>query len=371
MFYPIVIGLKTYLPAFSGGMPSFFNVVLFKKLMKPSGRNLAGWLVANLLILSGSVRRATKKAVDRKNITVICFHKPSREEFESCIRWLQKYKFSFLSIQELDDLIHQDLPFPKGGVVLTIDDGWQSNEANVVEVADKYGVPVAIYISTQAVEEGTFWWSYFQEAKKRKIKAPSGKQLKKVPNEERLLRLDQIRQQITLPRGAMTVEQVRRIARSANITIGCHSHSHPILPNCTTDQVYSELSLSKQKLESWTGKEVASFAYPNGDFGLREMQLLADLRFRLAFSLQQRHLSPGRLGNKFSLPRFCFLEDASFAENVCRMMGIWQPYMRRFKQLFSKKVVQSPSPKSCDPAEGESQVSAETNKPVGSSGLVC
>lgn len=302
--------------------------------MKLSGRNLAGWLLANLLILSGFVRRATKKALRNEHLLAICFHKPSRKEFESCVRWFKNNGFTLLSIAQLEKIIRRELPFPKGGVVLTIDDGWLSNETNVVRIADQYGVPVAIYISTEAVEQGTYWWSYIQEAKRRKLKPPSEKALKTVPNEERLLTVNALRQTVVVPRVAMTIEQVKRIARSANVTIGCHTHSHPILPNCTTAQVYAELSVSKQKLESWIGREVTSFAYPNGDFGQREIQILAELHFQSAFSMQLRYLTPGRIGDRFNLPRFGFLEGASFAENTCRMVGIWKPFMLRLKKLY-------------------------------------
>jgi poly-beta-1,6-N-acetyl-D-glucosamine N-deacetylase len=326
--------------------------------MKLSGRNLIGWLVANLLIMLGFVRRATKKAVNRENILIICFHKPSKIEFESCVRWLLRNQFAILSTEEVDQIIHRGLPVPKGAIVLTVDDGWQSNEANVVAVADKYGVPVTIYIATEAIEEGAFWWSYTQEAKKQKLKPPSDKELKKIPNEERLLAVNKIKQNIAVQRNAMTIEQVRRISRSDYVTIGCHTHTHPILPNCSTAQVYAELQLSRQKLESWIGKEVTSFAYPNGDFSPREIRILAELNFRHAFSTQHQYLTPDLLKENFNLPRFGFLENASFAENICRMVGLWQPLMLKFKLLYSKKkgLNQQQEGRICAPASSSGSV---------------
>ncbi len=57
------------------------------------------------------------------------------------------------------------MPFPKGAVCLTVDDGWQSNVHNVVEVANRHEVPVTIFVSTTSAEEGTYWWSYVQQAR--------------------------------------------------------------------------------------------------------------------------------------------------------------------------------------------------------------
>jgi poly-beta-1,6-N-acetyl-D-glucosamine N-deacetylase len=326
--------------------------------MKLSGRNLFGWLLANLLILLGFVSRATKKAINGERILAICFHKPSRKEFESCVKWLKRNRFVILSTPELDRILHLGLPFPKGAVVLTVDDGWQSNETNVVAVANKYEAPVSIYISTEAIEEGAYWWSYILEARKRKLETPSEKVLKTFSNEERLSTVNHFKEKFSVPRDAMTIEQVKRISRSEYVTIGCHTHSHPILPNCTTAQVYEELKLSRQKLESWIGKEVPYFAYPNGDFGRREIQILTELNFRMAFSMQRKSLASHRLIDSFNLPRYGFLEGASFAENICRMVGIWQPLMLRFKPFyfFKNNDTQAQEKRDCAPYSSSGSV---------------
>lgn len=299
--------------------------------MKVSIRNLFGWVVANMLIMAGSVRREKKRALNTACILSIYFHKPSKKEFEHCIRWLQKNNFNFLSIQDLERIIHKEIPFPKGGVLLTVDDGWQSNESNIVEVANRYCVPVSLFISTEPVEEGNFWWSYLLKAKQYGLKHFSKKALKKVTNEERLLQINAIRKEISLEREAMTVNQVKSTANSKYVTIGGHTHTHPILINCNDDHVYHELSISRQKLESWTGKEVPYFSYPNGDYSMREFKILKNLRYRLAFSTEPKYLTPDLLNDNYNLPRFLFLDNASFAENICRIVGIWQTLMPKFR----------------------------------------
>src|SRR4051812_46034556 len=102
--------------------------------MNMSVRNLIGLLVANTFIAAGLVRRATRKALASECILSIYFHKPTKAEFESCIKWLKKKGFTFLSVHDIERIIKQELPFPKGAVLLTADDGWQSNVANIVEV---------------------------------------------------------------------------------------------------------------------------------------------------------------------------------------------------------------------------------------------
>ena len=117
--------------------------------MQWTKRNLGSWFMANLLILGGYIRRAKERAMRGDYILSVYFHKPSKKEFEQCIRWLKKNNFAFLSTHDLADIIDGHLPFPKGGVLLTVDDGWQTNEENMFEVAERYGVPLTVFIPSR------------------------------------------------------------------------------------------------------------------------------------------------------------------------------------------------------------------------------
>lgn len=312
--------------------------------MDLSLRNVVTWFLANLLIICGFVRRAKVKSMRGEFILSMYFHDPSGKEFEACVKWLRKNCFTFLSINDIYRIIQQNLPLPKGAVLLTVDDGWKDNEKNIVKVANKYRVPVAIFVSTEPVEEGAYWWSYLKKAKDLKLKIPPKASLKKMSNDLRLSVINKIKRNVVLEREAMTIEQIRRISESEFVTIGGHTHSHPILTNCDDDQLYSELKVSKDKLENWTGKEVSFFAYPNGDYSKKEMQVLHDLNYKLAFSSVPKPLTVSDLKNNYCLPRFGLLEGASFAENLCRMMGVWKPMMLKFSLPPFKENSPTPTP---------------------------
>ncbi|WP_461490136.1 polysaccharide deacetylase family protein, partial [Pontibacter sp. HJ8] len=183
------------------------------------------------------------------------------------------------------------------------------------------------------------------KAKELNYELPPKARLKRVSNEERLSLVNEIKREIVLPREALTVEQVRRISKSGYVTIGGHTHSHPILINCSNEQIFSELELSKQKLESWTSGEVSCFAYPNGDYSEREIQVLNELNYRFAFTSDPEYLTEDKLTNIYKLPRFGLLEGASLAENICRMVGVWKPLMSKFKFPYpGKKDFGTPQP---------------------------
>lgn len=299
-----------------------------------SVRNIFSWMIASILILLGYVRRAKMNAFKGDFILSLYFHKPSKDEFEKCIKWLKKNNFIFLSTNDVLEIIQKDLSLPKGAIVITVDDGWQSNESNIVDTANRYNVPITIFVSTEPVEEGAYWWSYLKNAEEVIPNIPAKSALKKIKNIERLTLINVLKRERVLEREALTVEQVKNIASSESVTIGGHTHSHPILINCDDSQVYNELSISKQKLELWIQDEVSCFAYPNGDYGSREIQLLKKLNYSFAFTSKPQFLTKEKLKQNYELPRFGFLEGASFAENICRVVGVWQPFILKLEKFY-------------------------------------
>jgi hypothetical protein len=45
--------------------------------------------------------------------------------------------------------------------------------------------------------------------------------------------------------------------------------------------------------------------------------------YRLAFTTRPSYLTAENIKEKYRLPRFEVLKDVSFAENICRMSGVW------------------------------------------------
>jgi poly-beta-1,6-N-acetyl-D-glucosamine N-deacetylase len=306
-------------------------------LINRSLRSICTWLFANILILLGFVRRAKAGALRGDYVLSVYFHNPSLKEFERCVKWLKNNNFKFLSSADLHQIIEKKLPLPAGTVILTADDGWQSNQKNIAQVAERHQIPVTIFVATDPVEQGSYWWSYVEEAQRRNIPTPTIEQLKSVPNDERLYVIEKLRHRIDIERGALTVNQVKAISASTWITIGGHTASHPILNNCSDLQVLDELHQSREKLKAWTGREIDFFAYPNGDYTPREIQVLQELGYKMAFTVQPDFLTQERLRYNFELPRFEVIEGASFAEAICRMTGVWEPVMLSIRRMLRIK----------------------------------
>jgi peptidoglycan/xylan/chitin deacetylase (PgdA/CDA1 family) len=254
----------------------------------------------------------------------IYFHNPSHKLFTSCVIWLKKKGFSFISVGDLQDIIANKKSLPPYSVLLTVDDGWKENKENIAEVAEQLQIPVTIFISTEPVEkEKRFWWTVVDDGRKNKITNKSVGELKHIPDEEKVKIIAQIEKELPKKRDALTVDEVKEIANGNFITIGSHTVSHPILTQCKNEQSLFEINNSKQKLEDWLQKPVTSFAYPNGMYSEREKENLKDAGYTIAFNTIPGYVTKETLNSPFDIPRFDVLENVSLLENYCRMTGIW------------------------------------------------
>ena len=281
-----------------------------------------------MLIALGFSRKIKKKALRGDFIISIYFHAPEASLFDFCIKWLKKNGFHFLSEKDILAIANEKVSFPKGGVILTVDDGWQSNEQNVIAIAEKHRVPVTIFVATDAIESGNYWWPYVGKAQDLGMDFPSIEDLKKVPNKEREKVLEDIKSKVNLERQALNLQQLKKASNSEYITISAHTVNHPILVNCEDDESFREIEKSKMQIEEWLDKPVDSFAYPNGDYSAREINYLKKLNFSSAYTTKPEYLTKEKLEKIYQLPRFCVFEGISEAEAICRMMGVWQGFFK-------------------------------------------
>jgi peptidoglycan/xylan/chitin deacetylase (PgdA/CDA1 family) len=110
--------------------------------------------------------------------------------------------------------------------------------------------------------------------------------------------------------------------------------SHPILPRCSNIESNFEITQSKKLIEGWVNKEIKHFAYPNGDFSNREISILKRTGYTLAFGTDQKYLTKENIIKVYKLPRRLMVENASFEENICRMIGVWPVKPKRNRIFF-------------------------------------
>ena len=294
--------------------------------MKQRIRYVLAQLVARFILLFFS-RGVRRRALKGEFILSIYFHDPSKELFQFCVSWLVRNGFRVLSEREMLKVFNNEIEFPKGCVVITVDDGWKGNEENIVAVANAYRIPVTIFVSCEPVEKGNYWWSYIPHANSDMEQHWDVERLKRIPNGERNNICSGIKKRVLLSRDALTIGQVKQISERDGITIGSHTVTHPILPMCTDKESQEEIFTSKKVIERWIKKPVVSFAYPNGDYGEREIQYLKDAGYRMAFTTNPKYVRRQEINRIYEVPRFEVIENISKSEAVCRMLGLWQRFI--------------------------------------------
>lgn len=292
--------------------------------MKFTVRNILGYLVSIVFLSSGLVSIKRKKLLNNCCIISLCFHNPSKKLFLSCIRWLKNKGFNFISTNELLAIAKGELDFPMGAVLITFDDGWRGNKDYVATVANELKVPITIFASIEPIEKGdAYWWSYIKVANSRNILNTPVATLKKINNTERNSFIKKVKNRLLLSPEALSVQDLREMNTSKYVTFGSHTVTHPILTMCTNQESFFEITESKNKIQLLLDTPVDGFAYPNGEFSLREVNYLKKAGYKFAFTTTPKLITEKNITDIFTLPRFGMLEDASFAENICRMTGVW------------------------------------------------
>ena len=292
--------------------------------MKWTIRNMLAYLYAKSLLFSGTANRSLKQFHSSENVLSIYFHNPSRSLFEKTIKWLMRQKVNFISTEQLNLMSQGKYIAPTSAVLITVDDGWRNNKENVIQVAKKFNIPVTIFVSTEPVlQQKPFWWSFNQQINQQGVGYIKSSVLKKWPNKERLAYLNGYGFLNAYAEEAMDEADLIETDKFKNVIIESHTISHPILTQCSDDEADREINLSKMQLEKTLGRKIKGFAYPNGAYAQREVMLLEKYGYDYAFTTKSAFLTPKDLQNRFELPRFEVLDHVSFAENKCRIAGVW------------------------------------------------
>ena len=297
-------------------------------------RNLLGGLFALGLMLAGTYSRAKKRVEVNPEITPLFFHTINKELFRKCIVWLKKNGFVFLSSEQLVGIIKNKMKIPPKAVWITFDDGWKENVEQVIPIITEFNIPVTFFISTDPVEKsGVFWWSYISKYGKY---LPRGyNNLKAIQTVDESRRRDLIQKledrfNARFKREAMNVQDLINISKIPQVTVGCHTVHHVIMPNCTDTELDYEVIASKQALENWIGKKVTFFCYPDGGYNSHVKDVIKKHGFELAATTDNRFIVQDE--DLFAVPRFWVRGEGFFNEMRCQILGIWVPFMWKIQE---------------------------------------
>lgn len=241
------------------------------------------------------------------------YHAPYVDGVEKIIRYYQKRGYRFISVEELLEVMRVSERVKERLAFLSLDDGWKQN-FDLLPIIEKYQVPICIFVSTQPVIEGNFWWEYVG-----KVRDKQGvNQFKLLPYNEFYRQLDEIKKTVMLTRSAMTLEEVKEISKHPLVSIQAHTVNHPILTSVPDNVLEKEMKDSKKILEEWIGKEVIAFSYPNGRNTSRESEM-ARKYFDISFTTVQRNIDIN--DDIMLLPRYSL--TGQWPRDLLKVKGIW------------------------------------------------
>jgi peptidoglycan/xylan/chitin deacetylase (PgdA/CDA1 family) len=118
-------------------------------------------------------------------------------------------------------------------------------------------------------------------------------------------------------RGFMAPGQVRELA-DAGFEIGCHSATHRFLPHLDDAELRAEVVDAKARLEDTIGRAVEHFSCPGGRWDRRVEKTVRRAGYRTMAT--SRTATNGPSSNRFRLGRVPILRDVSLPrfERICR-----------------------------------------------------
>lgn len=257
----------------------------------------------------------------------IYFHAPSSRLFEEIVKWCKGKGYRFIDINECYKILSNNIDIKEKVVYFSFDDGWDSN-LNLLPIIEKYDVPITIFVATEPIESGNYWWEFANKSKEIAKIA----QMKKLKHSDFLNELAILKRSIKLQRSSITEEGLATLAKHPLVSIQSHTVTHPVLINCSQKTLDWELTESKKYLENKVGESIIAFSYPNGDFGEREVIAVENAGYKIAFTTKAHKIVTTSPGNLYLIPRKAINTLGGKYENLAKIIGVWQKTFNLLKR---------------------------------------
>ena len=272
------------------------------------------------------------------------------KQFEQHLSYF-KHNFDVVSQDAIFDMYRSDFKPKRKTIALTFDDGYENNYTIAYPLLKKFNFAATMYVISQCLddENSITWYDYIDFVRSEidiakldlsVIGRPEianidelRRLIKSLNINERKLLFEEIRKQVKIENYAtqknrqhwklMNVRQIRELANSGLIEIGCHSHNHPNLGEIALTDAVSEITEGKQALESVTQKEVYSLAFPDGSYTDAVKKACRDAGFRNLLAVDYKCQSD--FEDKSILPRAGVSSTTTFEANMVHINMAFKP----------------------------------------------
>ncbi len=205
------------------------------------------------------------------------------ERFESQIKWLKDNGYTVIPLKQLVSYLQgKSSVLPAKPIVITADDGWESDYTYMYPIARKYHVPITLFIYPGTISQG---------------------------------------------KNALTWEQLKELSKTGLFDIQDHTFTHP---NFKQDKkhmsqsaydkfVHRELVNSKKVLEDKLGTKIDYLAWPFGIYNNYLEQQAAKAGYTMAFTIDYRNAS--RIYRPMAQPRYMIVNSENMATFAAIVKG--------------------------------------------------
>lgn len=256
---------------------------------------------------------------------------PDAGRFERDMRNVRRW-FRVLPLAEAVRRL-ADGTLPARALALTFDDGYADNHDVALPILERLGLPATFFVATGYLDGGCMWndrvIQAFRQCRSDALdlrdvglgvldvssaaarRAGVGMVLGRLKYERTAPR-EALADRVLTAAGAepprklmMTGDQVRHLA-ARGMSLGAHTHTHPILARLDASAARDEIARSRDVLQDLVQAPVRLFAYPNGkpglDYGAEHVAQVKALGFAAACSTAPGVAAPD--ADLFQLPRF-------------------------------------------------------------------
>ncbi|TDG00965.1 polysaccharide deacetylase family protein [Paenibacillus piri] len=176
------------------------------------------------------------------------------EKFAEQMRYLSKAGYTPLTLKQFSDMMEGIDKGPDKPILLTFDDGYMDNYEHAMPLLKELGFHATLFMSPGMVDDGYF----------------------------------------------MSWEQIKEM-HEAGWDIQPHGMTHPHLPKLNVKNQKFEIAEAKAQIEQHLGTVADVFCYPYGEWNAATLQLLQELQFKYAFTIEQGLTAPSQ--HKLKLKR--------------------------------------------------------------------
>jgi peptidoglycan/xylan/chitin deacetylase (PgdA/CDA1 family) len=223
------------------------------------------------------------------DMLILTYHTLSEDSgFPDHIEYLLAKKYKIMDLASGLKLLREKPRKTNKVISITFDDGDNSIYRCGLPIIKKYNLPVTVFIITGLIgTDQPFWW--------QEVMHYSGKsggelerllrRIKSIPNQERLNYLESLQKRTTEPlkQRQLDIHELKELIESG-ISLGNHTHTHPMLDQCTDDEIRREFTDSKRFFDQHNLPGYSYLAYPNGNLLPEDkMQLVRESGISHAF----------------------------------------------------------------------------------------